>query len=141
MYPTLFRRSLNERTIERPRHGTFTQVAWHPASDAHFAALASDNVLRLYHVDDLTCPVSIIKHIDWKRSKNRKQDRIEESQGPTSRLAAWLRGAVLFNSLISRYLEAALTVTSVKIRRLLVLCAESTVTKLVAQKLKQHEWA
>ena len=33
------------------------QVEWHPACDLHFAVLASDNVFRLYHVDDLNCPV------------------------------------------------------------------------------------
>lgn len=32
------------------------QVTWHPWSDAHFAVLASDNVLRLYHVDYLSTP-------------------------------------------------------------------------------------
>lgn len=32
------------------------QVTWHPWSDSHFAVLASDNVLRLYHVDNLSTP-------------------------------------------------------------------------------------
>jgi hypothetical protein len=34
------------------------QAAWHPGSDAHFAVLGSDNVFRLYHIDDLSAPVS-----------------------------------------------------------------------------------
>ncbi len=33
------------------------QAAWHPGSDAHFAVLASDNVFRLYQVDDMSTPV------------------------------------------------------------------------------------
>lgn len=36
------------------------QVTWHPESHAHFAVLASDNVLRLYHVDHLSAPASTI---------------------------------------------------------------------------------
>lgn len=32
------------------------QAAWHPGSDVHFATLTSDNIFRLYHVDDLTSP-------------------------------------------------------------------------------------
>jgi Nuclear pore component len=34
------------------------QASWHPSSDVHFAVLASDNVFRLYHIDDLSSPVS-----------------------------------------------------------------------------------
>lgn len=33
------------------------QAAWHPGSDVHFATLTSDNVFRLYHVNDLSLPV------------------------------------------------------------------------------------
>lgn len=37
---------------------TILQASWHPGSDVHFAVLASDNVFRLYHIDDLSSPVS-----------------------------------------------------------------------------------
>ena len=50
------------------------QASWHPASDMHFAVLGSDNVFRLYHIDDLSAPVSCAT------------DRILPSKHPASTL-------------------------------------------------------
>lgn len=54
------------------------QASWHPGSDVHFAVLGSDNVFRLYHIDDLSAPVSCATYhvLSSKRLANTLQQSI-----------------------------------------------------------------